>query len=76
LSWEKFKKNLFSYQPGTNVINVTTLYKDQDAAVKSYEEAINQFEEKKSIHRHKMAVLTSKFSSLGMHDNCNLSAEF
>ena len=46
---------------------MTTLFKDKNAAEKSYEDVSKQFEDKKSAHRNKMAVLTSKLNSLGFH---------
>ena len=46
---------------------MTTLCKDKNAADKSYENVTKQFENKKSVHRNKMAVLTSKLNSLGFH---------
>ena len=46
---------------------MTTLCKDKNAAEKSYEDVTKQFEDKKSTHRNKMAVLTSKLNSLGFH---------
>ena len=46
---------------------MTTLCKDKNAAEKSYEDVTKQFEDKKSVQRNKMAVLTSKLNSLGFH---------
>ena len=46
---------------------MTTLCKDKNAAEKSYEDVTKQFEDKKSVHRNEMAVLTSKLNSLGFH---------
>ena len=46
---------------------MTTLCKDKNAADKSYENVTKQFENKKSVHRNKMAVQTSKLNSLGFH---------
>ena len=46
---------------------MTTLCKDKNAADKAYEDVSKQFEDKKSAHRNKMAVLTSQLNSLGFH---------